>query len=49
VGEIENGVITLVDDEVKFQNGFGAWARVRAFCEYDLRAAKVKNAWILER
>ena len=49
VGKIVNGVVTLVDDEARFQNGYGAMARVKVFCKYDLQSAKVLDVSILER
>jgi hypothetical protein len=49
VGEIKDGQLTFVDDEVKYQNGFGAWARVEVHCKYDLQTTKVLNISILER
>ena len=37
----ESGVITLVSDRSKLQNGFGAWQHVSIYCRYDTQAKKV--------
>ena len=37
------GTATLIDDDVKFQNGFGAMVHSRVECQYDFRAKKVIN------
>ena len=34
-GGKERGVITYVGNEVKFQNGFGAWLPMIYECDYD--------------
>lgn len=39
------GVVVLVGDKVKFQNGFGAWARVKYYCSYDVINDKVLDVW----
>ena len=43
------GVITAIDSDVQFQNGFGAWARTRVVCQYDLRNKKVLNVSFNDR
>lgn len=35
--DIKEGRIRLIDNDVKFQNGFGAWRRVPVICYYDLK------------
>jgi RNA polymerase subunit RPABC4/transcription elongation factor Spt4 len=45
----KKGVISAVDNDVQFQNGFGAYARVKVVCEYDLRQKKVLNVSIIDR
>lgn len=37
---VKTGIIDLVDNNVKIQNQYGALARSRVVCEYDLRAKK---------
>jgi hypothetical protein len=46
---IKTGVLTLVEDDVQFQNGFGAWAHVTAVCDYDLRSKSVKSVSIIPK
>ena len=43
------GKITLIEDDAKFQNGFGAMARSRVICTYDLNALKVVSVSIFPR
>jgi hypothetical protein len=43
------GSATLIDDDVKFQNGFGAMVHSEVHCEYDFRAKKVINVSIQPR
>jgi len=43
------GTATLIDDDVKFQNGFGAMAHSEVHCEYDFRAKKVINVSITQK
>lgn len=43
------GSATLIDDDVKFQNGFGAMVHSKVYCEYDFRAKKVINVSIQPR
>jgi hypothetical protein len=42
--DLKDGKLRLVDDDVKFQNGFGAWRRISVVCYYDL---KTKNAYLV--
>lgn len=39
------GVVVLVGDKVKFQNGFGAWAPVKYYCAYDVINDNVLDVW----
>src|SRR5262249_1811131 len=36
-----DGKVRLVEFDAQFQNGFGDWARVTVYCDYDLRNRKV--------
>jgi hypothetical protein len=45
----ETGKMHVIDKDVKVQNGFGAWARTRVVCEYDLRNKKVLNVAFTDR
>ena len=38
---VQTGKLTLVDNEVKFQNGFGAFVKTKITCDYDLKADKL--------
>lgn len=38
------GVLTVVGDRIKFQNGFGAWQIMSYSCQYDTQTKKVVNA-----
>lgn len=38
---IRTGVANIIDKEVQFQNGFGAWVNSIAYCSYDLRKGEV--------
>jgi hypothetical protein len=46
---IETGKMLVIDNDVKMQNGFGAWARTKVYCEYDLRNKKVLNISTADR
>jgi hypothetical protein len=35
------GVLTVVGDKIKFQNGFGAWQHMKYFCDFDVRKKQV--------
>lgn len=37
------GKALLIDDDVKFQNGFGAYQRTKIYCVYNLRTSKVES------
>jgi hypothetical protein len=37
------GIITLADDEVRFQNAFGTYGKSQVICEYSLSEKKVVN------
>ena len=37
------GVIVYVSDRAKLQNGFGAFTRIKLYCEYDAKSKKVLN------
>jgi hypothetical protein len=43
------GIVTLIEPDAKFQNGFGAMAHSRVECEYDFRTEKVTNVTISAR
>jgi hypothetical protein len=36
-----DGLITLIDNHVQMQNGFGVWAPSITYCTYNIRTAKV--------
>lgn len=38
---VTSGVIRIVDKNVKFQNGFGAYGRVEIECHYDLKSKQI--------
>jgi hypothetical protein len=38
---VTEGIVRLVDDKVKFQNGFGAYGRVEVACHFDLKTKTV--------
>jgi len=40
---VNTGKITIVDNRVKFQNGFGAMKKSTVECRYDLKLEKVLN------
>jgi hypothetical protein len=40
------GVVVLVGDKIKFQNGFGAWQKVKYYCAYDVINDKALDAWV---
>jgi hypothetical protein len=40
------GIVTVIEPDAKFQNGFSAMVRSRVVCEYDLRAKRVINVSI---
>jgi hypothetical protein len=42
-------LITIVDDAVQMQSGFGAWAHMTARCSYNLYAKEVENLDINEQ
>lgn len=39
------GVITMVSDKAKLQNGFGAFQHIELLCDYDTQADKVLEFW----
>ena len=41
------GVVTLVSNHLSLQNGFGAYKRVKALCEYDTRSKRVASVDII--
>lgn len=46
---VTSGIVTLIETDAKFQNGFGAMVRSRVFCEYDLNKEQVVTALIMAR
>jgi hypothetical protein len=42
---VENGIVRLIDDEVKLQNGFGAMANATVHCHYDLTKGEVVRTY----
>jgi hypothetical protein len=42
--DFSTGIVTLIEPDAKFQNGFGAMARTRVVCSYDLR--NKKTLWV---
>jgi len=44
----KTGLITIIEPEAKFQNGFGAMERVTVGCLYDLRSRHVIDVGISE-
>ena len=43
------GVLTMTSSRLSLQNGFGAFKRVRVFCDYDTRTKKVRDVRILDQ
>jgi hypothetical protein len=43
------GVLTMTSSHLSLQNGFGAFKRVRVFCDYDTRTKKVRDVRILDQ
>jgi hypothetical protein len=43
------GIVTLIEPDAKFQNGFGAMARSRVVCKYDLRSKTVIDVTVSTR
>lgn len=39
-------VLTIVGDQIEFQNGFGAWRKTRYYCDYDVKAKKAITAGV---
>ena len=39
----KTGVVTAIDEDVRFQNGFGVYGRSRVICVYDLKNQLVIN------
>lgn len=48
VDESNKSQITYIGDQVKFQNGFGAWTRMTYLCTYDTKRKAVTNVLIEE-
>jgi hypothetical protein len=46
---ISTGRVTMGEDDVQFQNAFGAWQHMKAICIYDLNSDKVDSVELLER
>lgn len=44
---VKNGMVTLVEKEAQFQNGFGAMVHSTVICKYDLNAEKVIDVNII--
>ena len=42
--DLKEGKLRLIDNDVKFQNGFGAWRKLAVVCYYDL---KQQNAYLV--
>lgn len=40
----KNLIITYAGDNIKFQNGFGAWSNMKYICDYDVDAQKAIQA-----
>lgn len=40
-GTMANGKLWFIEDDAKFQNGFGAWKRKKVACHYNLRRDEV--------
>ena len=38
-------VLTLVGDKIEFQNGFGAWSKMKYYCKYNVKTQKVLDVW----
>lgn len=36
--DLKEGIVRLIDDDVKFQNGFGAWKTMRVTCHYNIKS-----------
>jgi hypothetical protein len=39
----KTGIVTAIDEDVRFQNGFGTYGRSRVVCVYDLNTRRVVN------
>ena len=46
---VKTGVAVLIDQDVKFQNAFGAMARSEVRCKYDLRTEKILDVKVTPR
>ena len=47
--DFSTGKVTVIENDAKYQNGFGAMARSRVVCDYDLNTHKVINVKIDSR
>jgi hypothetical protein len=43
---LTSGIVHVVDEQVKMQNGFGAMVRTEAHCKFDLKQGKVIDAYV---
>jgi len=46
---VKTGIVTAIEKEAQFQNGFGAWANSAVSCKYDLNANKVLDVSVSQR
>jgi hypothetical protein len=44
----EPGVLVMVSEKAKLQDGFGAYQHVKLLCSYDTQSQKVQSYWIDE-
>ena len=47
--DFSTGIVTAIEPDARFSNGFGAMVRSRVVCKYDLRTNKVIDVSIGER
>jgi hypothetical protein len=45
----KTGIVTLIEHDARFQNGFGAMAHVNVTCTYDLNAKTVTNVVVVDQ
>ncbi|MEJ0051585.1 MAG: hypothetical protein WDN02_10320 [Methylovirgula sp.] len=43
------GILTLTDDQLQLQNGYGAWVHMTAVCTYDLKNETVQDLSIYDQ
>lgn len=46
---VKTGIVTAIEKEAQFQNGFGAWANSSVVCKYDLNSGKIVDVVISQK